>query len=192
MDGAFGRDLDIGESADQAFSDLTGTPAAVLALHVEDIVLNLKGKLMSIAIGAPAPVGQPLNPALLVAIEDLVPGLAGDPELSAEFRHGLAGEPASHKLKSFVHHRTLLPRHLTSSHKKGKSVTHVSGTICYLCLRSLTSDSTAITSSLSTASENIPIDARPNVVPPAENPARTASSEGQAYRLQIETELPPN
>src|SRR5450432_4515251 len=137
MDGAFGRDLDSGESADQAFSDLTGTPAAVLALHVEDIVLNLKGKLMSIAIGAPAPVGQPLNPALLVAIEDLVPGLAGDPELSAEFRHGLAGEPASHKLKSFVHHRTLLPRHLTSSHKKGKSVTHVSGTICYLCLRSL-------------------------------------------------------
>jgi hypothetical protein len=27
MDRAFGRDLDIGESPDQAFSDLTGTPA---------------------------------------------------------------------------------------------------------------------------------------------------------------------
>ena len=40
---------------------------------------------------------------------------------------------ARHKLKPFVHHRTLLPRHLTSS-QKGKSVTHVSGTICYLCL----------------------------------------------------------
>src|SRR5450432_283244 len=179
MDGAFGRDLDIGESADQAFSDLTGTPAAVLALHVEDIVLNLKGKLMSIAIGAPAPVGQPLNPALLVAIEDLVPGLAGDPELSAEFRHGLAGEPASHKLKSFVHHRTLLPRHLTSSHKKGKSVTHVSGTICYLCLRSLTFDSAQFTSGASALGWKLRLAVCPELCPPSlEMAAKTASSEG--------------
>jgi len=42
-------------------------------------------------IGTPAPIGEPLNSTLLVAIEDLVAGLAGDPELPAEFRHGLAG-----------------------------------------------------------------------------------------------------
>jgi ribonuclease BN (tRNA processing enzyme) len=45
---------------------------------------------------------------------------------------------ASHKLKSFVHHRTLLPRHPHFPPKKEKSVTHVSGTICYLCFGSLT------------------------------------------------------
>jgi hypothetical protein len=99
MDGAFGRDLDIGESADQALSDLTGAPAGVLALNVEDVVLHLKRELMGIAIGAPAPVGQTLNPALLVAIEELVPSFAGDPELCAEFRHGLAGEGC---VKTFV------------------------------------------------------------------------------------------
>jgi hypothetical protein len=46
---------------------------------------------MGIAIGTPAPVGQPFDPAMLVTIKDLVAGLALDPELSAEFRHRLAG-----------------------------------------------------------------------------------------------------
>jgi hypothetical protein len=32
-----------------------------------------------------------LNAALLVAIEDLVPSLAGNPELFAQFSHWLAG-----------------------------------------------------------------------------------------------------
>jgi hypothetical protein len=32
-----------------------------------------------------------LNPAFLVAVEDFVAGLAGDPELSAKFSHRLAG-----------------------------------------------------------------------------------------------------
>ena len=89
MDRAFGGDLDTGESPDQALSDLTGAPGGVLALNVEDIVFHLKGKLMGIATGTSAPVGQPL-PAFLVAIEDLVASLARNPELSAEFCHGLA------------------------------------------------------------------------------------------------------
>ncbi len=91
MDRAFGGDLDTREPPDQALSDLTGAPAGVLALHVQDKVLHLEGKLMGISIGTPAPIGEPLNSTLLVAIEDLVAGLAGDPELPAEFRHGLAG-----------------------------------------------------------------------------------------------------
>src|SRR6202158_357109 len=117
MDGAFGRDLDLREPADQALTDLTSTPAGVLALHVQDIVLHLKGQLMGIAIRTSASVRQPLNSALLVAIEDLVAGLAGNAELPAEFRH---------KFKSFVHHRTLLPRHPLPP-QKGKK--------CNLCIR---------------------------------------------------------
>ena len=44
MDGAFGGDLDTGEPPDQALSDLTGAPAGVLALHVQDIVLHLNNQ----------------------------------------------------------------------------------------------------------------------------------------------------
>jgi hypothetical protein len=58
MDGAFGRDLDPGESPRQALSDLARTPAGMLALDVEDVVLDLKGELMGIPIRTSAPVGQ--------------------------------------------------------------------------------------------------------------------------------------
>src|SRR5215831_5749333 len=71
--------------------------------------------------GSPTEVGEPLDAAFLIAIEDLVPGLARDPELSAQIRHCLARQPASHELNSLIHHRTLLPRHPLSS-PKGKKV----------------------------------------------------------------------
>src|SRR5260370_13154630 len=109
MDGAFGGDLDPGEPADQALSNLTSSPGAVLALHIQDKVLHLKGKLMGIPIGTTASVGQPLNSTFLVTIEDLVAGLARNPKLSAEFRHRLAGAPPLPKLQHLSHHRTLLP-----------------------------------------------------------------------------------
>jgi len=63
----------------------------VLTLHVQDIVFHLKGKLLGIPIGAPAPVGQPLNPAFLITIKNLVAGFTGNPELPAKFGHRLAG-----------------------------------------------------------------------------------------------------
>src|SRR6266581_2699439 len=137
MNGAFGGDRNAGEPAKQTLADLTSAPTGVLALHVQDVVLHLKGKLISVAIGTAAAIGESLHAALLIAIEYLVAGFAGDAKLPTEFRHWLAGEPASHKLQSFIHYRTLLPRHSLLP-KKGKSVTYVSGTICYLCLGSLT------------------------------------------------------
>ena len=91
MDGAFGRKLDIGKAAEQALANLPRTPAGMRVLHVQDVVLHLKGKLMSVAIGTAVPVGEPLHTALLIAIDDPVAGLAGNPELPAQIRHGLAG-----------------------------------------------------------------------------------------------------
>src|SRR6266852_5018823 len=79
MDGAFGRNLDVGEAAAQALADFTSTPAGVLVLHVQDVVLHLKGKLMGVAIGTTASIRQPLNSAFLITIEDLVTGLADMP-----------------------------------------------------------------------------------------------------------------
>jgi hypothetical protein len=98
----------------------SGAPAGVLALHVQDKVLHLKGKLVGIAIGTAASVRQPLNAAFLITIENLVTGLAGNSELPAEIRHWLAGYPASHELKPFIHHRTLLPWHHFLPIKRGK------------------------------------------------------------------------
>ena len=51
----------------------------MLALHVQDVVLDLKRQLVRIVMGAPTSVGQPLNAAFLIAIEDLVARLTGDP-----------------------------------------------------------------------------------------------------------------
>src|ERR1700730_12335436 len=89
MDRALGGDLDTGKSADQALSNLASSPGGVFTLHIQDIVLHLKGKLVGIPIGTSAPVREPLNAAFLVAIEDLIAGLAGDRELPAELRHQL-------------------------------------------------------------------------------------------------------
>src|SRR5215831_7520214 len=84
-------------------------------LHIQDVVLDLKWKLVCVTIGTPASVREPVNAAVLVAIEDLVAGFARNPKLTAQFRHGFTRQPPSHKLQSFIHNRTLLPRHCTSS-----------------------------------------------------------------------------
>src|SRR6202171_5338386 len=101
MNGTFGRNLNTGKSANQALANLTSSPGSVLALHVQDIVFHLKRKVMGIVTGTPAPVSQPLNATFLIAIEDLVAGLARDRELSAEFRHRLPGSPGRHQLQAF-------------------------------------------------------------------------------------------
>ena len=136
MDCAFGRDRNLRESADQSLADFSSTPAGVLALQVQNVILYLKRKLIGVAIGTAASVGESLNTAFLITIEDLVAGLTGNPKLSAKVRHRLAGQLASHKLHPLVHDRTLLPRHF-SLPIMGGSVTHVSGTMCYPCLRPL-------------------------------------------------------
>jgi hypothetical protein len=67
-------------------SRILRAPQLALALYVQNIVLHLERKLMGIAIGASASVGQPLNAAFLVAIEDLVARFSGDPKFPAELR----------------------------------------------------------------------------------------------------------
>src|SRR5260221_13033739 len=91
MDGALGRDGNSGESAQEALANLAGTPGRVLALHVQDEVFHLEGKLMRIAVGPSAAVRQPLHPTLLVAAEAFAARLAGHPRRPAQFLHFLAG-----------------------------------------------------------------------------------------------------
>src|ERR1700758_635693 len=87
MDGALGGDGNTRESADQAVANFASTPAGVLVFHVQKVVLYLKRKLVGVAIRTPASVGEPVNAAFLITIEDLVAGFPGNPKLPAKFRH---------------------------------------------------------------------------------------------------------
>jgi hypothetical protein len=98
VDGALGRDGNTGEPAGQALANFASTPAGMLPFHVENVVLDLKGKLVSVTIGTPASVREPMNPAFLVTIEDLVASFARNPELPTQFRHGLTRQPPTYKL----------------------------------------------------------------------------------------------
>src|SRR6202795_5405984 len=86
MDGAFGWDGDVGESAKEALANLAGAPADMLTLHVQNIVFHLEGKLVGVAIVTPASIGQSFHPTFLGAIEDFVAGLTGDTKLPAKIR----------------------------------------------------------------------------------------------------------
>ena len=78
MHGADRRTLHLRVLAAQSFSDLRSSPAGVFLLELDDGLLDLEGELSSVPIGSSGAIGQTLHPAVLVAGEDLVPGLAGD------------------------------------------------------------------------------------------------------------------
>jgi hypothetical protein len=75
-------------------------------------MLAVPSKSFRGSVRPPTPIGQALNPAILVASVDLVARLARDPELRTQLRHLLAIEKAGNKPETFVHDVTLLPRHL--------------------------------------------------------------------------------
>ncbi len=50
------------------------------------------------------------------------------------------GQPPRHKLQSFIRDRNTPSKASTSPLKRGKSVTYVSGTICHLCVGSVTNN----------------------------------------------------
>src|SRR5260370_15421074 len=127
MEGAVGRDPDIAvQSANQELANLASSPMRVLALEGDDQALDLGWQLVGVAHGAARAIRQRFDPAILVALEDLVAGLAGDPELPADLRHRFAIEQFRHKPQALIHYRTLLPRHKHLPHEAGK---------CYLCVR---------------------------------------------------------
>jgi len=62
----------------------------LVALEIDDQPLDLVGQLVGIAHRAARAIAQRIEPLVLVAIEDLVAGLAGNAELAAHRAHALA------------------------------------------------------------------------------------------------------
>jgi hypothetical protein len=135
VDGALGRHANVLiEPTHQELADLARTPMRLLPLAGEDQRLDLWGKLVGVSNRAAASVVQGLEAAFLVPPENLVARLAGDAELATDIGHRFAVQKPGNEPQALVHDRTLLPRHDTSRPKEGaESVTHVSGTLCYLC-----------------------------------------------------------
>jgi hypothetical protein len=55
----------------QAFPDLGRTPGGPLLLELHDQCFDLKGQLVGNAVRSPAAIGERLDPAFLVPINDL-------------------------------------------------------------------------------------------------------------------------
>src|SRR5205823_5189997 len=114
MDRTDGRQVGARELLAKLFTDLGRAPAWILTFQAHDRGFNGRRQPIRLPVRAVTPIAEGLHPAVLVAVEDLVPGLARNPELGAQRRHLLALEQAGDKPKSLVHDVTLLPRHAPS------------------------------------------------------------------------------
>src|SRR5688500_6301714 len=103
-----------GELLPEFLSDLGRAPARILSLQTDDRRLNRCWEAIRLSVCAVAPIAKGLDATVFVAVEDLVAGLARNPELGAQRRHLFALEQAGDKPESLVHDVTLLPRHARS------------------------------------------------------------------------------
>ena len=115
VDRADRRQVRTGELLPELFTDLGGAPARILPLQAHDRGLDGRRQPIRLPVRAVAAIAEGLDPAVFVAVEDLVARRPGDPELGAQRRHLLALEQAGDKPKSLVHDVTLLPRHAPSA-----------------------------------------------------------------------------
>jgi len=74
----------------QSFPDLRRPPARLVLLDAHDQRLDLDRELIGMAIRPARAVGEPFQACRVIACENLVAGLAGDAELTAQPRHLLA------------------------------------------------------------------------------------------------------
>jgi hypothetical protein len=93
VDHALGRNADVAvQSADQELADLAGTPMRLVTLGCDDQALNLARRLVGVANRPARTVGQGLETVFLIALEDLVAGLARNAERA---QTSLIASPAS-------------------------------------------------------------------------------------------------
>src|SRR3981081_1803205 len=72
---------------DQQLANLARTPMRLLGLQADNQGLDLGRQLIGVADRPPGAVAQRFEAMLLVAVENLVAGLAGDPEIPADLGH---------------------------------------------------------------------------------------------------------
>src|SRR6266404_5335967 len=112
VDGAASGNLHLtGKATQQAFADLARAPIGLFAFEVEDGGFHLLGQLVAVTPGPARTVRESFQTGFLVAAKEFVTGLSRNSELSTESRHFLLVQQTRHKANTFIHNRTLLPRH---------------------------------------------------------------------------------
>src|ERR1700722_9399372 len=110
VNGAAGRDFYFrGQSSQEALPDLAGAPVRFFAPGRYDGRFDLLGQLVGVSMGAPGPIREPLQSALLITLEDLVAGFPGNLKLAAQCGHALTVFEPDHETYTFIHNRTFLP-----------------------------------------------------------------------------------
>jgi hypothetical protein len=89
------RQVGAGKLPPQLLPNLRRAPARILALQMDDDRLELRRQPIRLPVRPPAPVGEGLDAAVFVAVENLVAGLPGNPELGTQGRHLFALEQAA-------------------------------------------------------------------------------------------------
>src|SRR5436309_10396060 len=117
MNRADRRRVHIGIEPREPLPNLWCAPARLVFLQPDDLRLDLEGQLIGVAIWPARAVGQPFQADLIVSREDLVAGLAGDAELTAQPRHLLPVQQTGDELEPLIHWVTLLPGHFCSPAK---------------------------------------------------------------------------
>ncbi len=97
--------------SDEQLPDLGRPPAGLLLLESNDGTLGLRRQLVGLPIRSPAAIRQAQDPDIPVPLPDLVAGLPGDPELTAQRGHLVAFRQPDHELHPLVHGAALFPRH---------------------------------------------------------------------------------
>ena len=127
VDRALGRNPEIaGQPSQKQFADLAGAPMRLVPLGRDDQALELSRQLVGEAHRPARPVGQGLEPMLLVALEDLVAGLARDAELRDRPPSSPRPPKAGRRTAGARPDRTLLPGHPHLPPAGGR---------CYPCVR---------------------------------------------------------
>src|SRR5574338_1007076 len=100
MDGALCRNARVlVQAAHQELANLARAPMGFLALEVNDQAFDLRRQLVGVAHWPTRAIAQRLQPAVLIAIEDLVAGLARDSEFLANLCHRIAVEQFGDKTR---------------------------------------------------------------------------------------------
>ncbi len=86
-----------GQPAHQQFPDLARAPVRLVAPGLDDQPLDLVGQLVGVSDRSPRAIAKRFKTLLLVAVEDLVAGLAGNPELPAHIAHAFSFQKAGHE-----------------------------------------------------------------------------------------------
>ena len=93
-----GRDTHIaGKTPDKQLTDLPGAPMRLLALVLDNHPFNGAWQLIGIPHWPTRAIPQRLYTMILVAVENLVTGLAGNPELPAQIAHAFTLKTAGDK-----------------------------------------------------------------------------------------------